>query len=184
MEFPILHTKRLLLREWEVSDAEALLSLYGDEDVVRYTPISTFKNIETAEKKIERFRNGFREKHDSIVWAVTSKDNGAILGECSIHSLTPEHKRLELGCSFTRDVWGKGIANESVKKVIDFAFNDFAAFDVNRIEACTDPRNISSMKLLEKLGFTKEGCLRQHEIEKGEFVDSVIYGLLKAEYVK
>lgn len=184
LHFPILETERLLLREWEASDGEALLAIYCDEDVVRYTPIIALTSIEVAQDKIERFRSGFREKQDSIVWAVVSKESGKIIGESSVHSFAPEHRRLELGCSFSKDIWGKGIATESVAKVIEFTFSDFPTFEVNRIEACTDPRNLASMKVLEKLGFTNEGCLRQREIEKGEYVDSVFFGLLRSEYKK
>jgi ribosomal-protein-alanine N-acetyltransferase len=184
MDFPILETERLLLREWEASDAEALLTIYGDEDVVRYTPIKAYTQLEQAIEKAESFRAWYREKQMSIVWAIVLKETGKIVGEISLHSFNKDHNRSEIGYAYSRETWGKGIATETVRKVTDFGFTDFPLFEINRIEAHTDPRNTSSARVLEKAGYTKEGHLRESEKLKGEFVDNVIYGLLRSEYKK
>ncbi len=184
MYFPILETERLLLREWEESDAADLFALYSNENVVLYTPITAYTSLEQAVTKAANFRDWFRVKQTSITWAVVLKDTGKIIGECSLHSLSPENQRAEVGYAYSPEVWGKGIASESIQKLVDFAFTDFSLFPINRLEANTDPRNIASAKLLEKLGFTKEGHLRQRNIEKGEVVDSVIYAMLRGEYKK
>ena len=184
MNFPILKTERLLLREWDVDDAKDFFEMYSLEEVVRYTPITAFTTLEQAAAKAASFRDWFRVKQASVVWAVVLKDTGKIIGECSLHSFSPENQRAEVGYAFSPLVWGKGIASESIRKIVDYGFTDFSLFQINRLEAHTDPRNTPSAKLLEKLGFTKEGHLRQYEIEKGESVDSVIYGLLRSEYIK
>lgn len=183
MDFPILETERLLLREWDIADAEDLFAFYSIEDVVRYTPITAYTTLEQAAKKAADFRDWFRVKQSSVTWAVVLKDTGNIIGECSLHSLSPENERAEVGYAYSPEVWGKGIASEAIRKIVDYAFTDFSLFPINRLEAYTDPRNNASAKLLEKLGFIKEGQLRQRHIQKGEAVDSVIYGLLRSEHI-
>ena len=182
--FPVLETERLLLREWDVADAEDLFAIYSNEDVVRYTPITAYTTLEQAVTKAANFRDWFRVKQASVVWAVVLKDTGKIIGECSLHSLSPENQRAEVGYAYSPEVWGKGIASESIQKIIDYAFTDFSLFPINRLEAYTDPRNTASAKLLENIGFAKEGHLRQRHIEKGEVVDSVVYAILGSEYEK
>jgi ribosomal-protein-alanine N-acetyltransferase len=182
MDFPILETERLLLREWDVTDAEDLFAFYSIEDVVRYTPITAYTTLEQAATKAADFRDWFRVKQLSVVWAVVLKETGKIVGECSLHSFSPKDQRAEVGYAYSPQVWGKGIGSESIRKIVDYAFTDFSLFPINRLEAYTDPRNVASAKILEKLGFIKEGRLRQRHIEKGEAVDSVVYGLLRDEY--
>ncbi len=184
MDFPILETERLLLREWDTADAEDLFAFYSIEDVVRYTPITAYTSLEQAVTKATAFRDWFRVKQLSVVWAVVLKESGKIIGECSLHSFSPENERAEVGYAYSPEVWGKGIASESIRKIVDFGFTDFSLFPINRLEAYTDPRNTASAKLLEKLGFTKEGHLRQRHIQKGEAVDSIVYAMLRSDYKK
>lgn len=68
---------------------------------------------------------------------------------------------------------------EALSNIIHFAFT---AMEINKIEAKIEPENIASIKLLEKLRFAKEGVLRQHEFEKGKYVDLAIFSILKNEY--
>lgn len=184
LDFPILETERLLLREWDTADAEDLFAFYSIEDVVHYTPITAYTTLEQAVTKAKNFRDWFRVKQSSVTWAVVLKDTRKIIGECSLHSFSPENERAEVGYAYSPEVWGKGIASESIRKIVDYGFTDFSLFPINRLEANTDPRNIASAKLLEKLGFTKEGHLRQRHIEKGEAVDSIVYAMLRGEYKK
>jgi len=184
MDFPILETERLLLREWDAADAPDLYELYRHENVVRYTPITVYHDIQRAIIGAQRFRDRFREKNSGIVWAIELKETGRIIGECGMNQWEVEHKRTDIGYSFNPEYWGKGYAYEAVSRLIYYALNDFPNFEINRLEAYTDPRNTASIKLLEKLGFTKEGHLRQREIEKGEVVDSVIYAMLRSDYKK
>ena len=90
-----------------------------------------------------------------------------------------EHNRIEIGYDLNPEYWGKGIMQEALSKIIHFAFT---SMKINKIEAKIEPENKSSIKLLEKLDFYKEGVLRQHEFEKGKYVDLAIFSILKSEY--
>ncbi|WP_242069728.1 GNAT family N-acetyltransferase [Paenibacillus dendritiformis] len=68
---------------------------------------------------------------------------------------------------------------EAARRVLSFGFRDMG---VNRIEAKVDPENIASERLLLRLGFQKEGVMRQQEFEKGRYVDIAVFSMLKCEY--
>jgi len=74
---------------------------------------------------------------------------------------------------------GKGLMHEALTALIGYGFG---ALDLNRIEADIDPRNTSSAKSLERLGFVKEGHLRERWIVDGEVSDTSLYGLLRADW--
>ncbi len=179
--FPILETERLILREWQDEDVNALFKLFGSEEVVRYTPVVCHTDPEQSMQTMRRFRARFHEKHEGIVWAVERKDTREVIGEAGIYEWSPQHFRLAIGYSLIPDHWGHGFATEMAREVVRYAFEDFPLFTVNRVEAQTDPVNQPSIHVLEKLGFTKEAYIRQGEFEKGRFVDLVLFSMLRAE---
>jgi RimJ/RimL family protein N-acetyltransferase len=65
--------------------------------------------------------------------------------------------------------------------LLDYAFTEL---DLNRVEADSDPRNERSARLLDRLGFTKEGLFRERCIVDGEVSDSAMYGLLRREWMR
>ncbi len=181
MEFPVLETERLILREWSVDDAADLFVFYSREEVFRYVASEPLTTMEQSTFLAASFRSWFRENKPSIVWAVVLKESGRVIGEISLHSWSPENFRTQIGYSFSPEVWGKGIAKEAATAVITYGFKDFYPFTINRIEATTSPENTASRKLLERLGFTEEAVLRDFVFEKGKFVDSVMYSLLRTD---
>ena len=84
-----------------------------------------------------------------------------------------------MGYGLAEAAWGQGFAAEAVGALPRHGFD---ALDLDRVEADIDPRNTASARLLERLGFTREGLLRERWIVDGEVSDSAIYGLLKREF--
>lgn len=82
------------------------------------------------------------------------------MGSCGYNYLDYEHARAEIGYDLAKAYWGKGYAAEAVSALVD---HGFTSLKLNRIEAKVDPRNVNSIKLLEKLEFTREGMLRGYE---------------------
>ena len=83
-----------------------------------------------------------------------------------------------MGYELNSKYWNKGIMSESLEMIMDFIFRET---DINRIEAYVEPMNTASLKLLESLGFTKEGLLRQYELCRGGLIDITIWGLLRSD---
>lgn len=68
---------------------------------------------------------------------------------------------------------------EALTAFLDYAFREL---DLNRVEADTDPRNVASIKTLERLRFVKEGVRRERWITDGQKSDTALYGLLRSEW--
>ena len=75
--------------------------------------------------------------------------------------------------------WGKALMSESLRSLVNYGFTNL---NLNRIEADIDPRNERSERVLQRLGFVKEGHLRQRWIVSGEVSDSALYGLLRSDW--
>jgi RimJ/RimL family protein N-acetyltransferase len=90
-----------------------------------------------------------------------------------------DNRRAELGYALGREHWGKGYMQEALRALLDYSFNEL---NLHRLEADVDPRNASSIRTLEKLGFRQEGYLRERWLVGGGIQDSLFYGLLRSEW--
>lgn len=173
-----LPTARLLLRPLEPSDASALFSLFSDSRVMRYWSSAPWDSVEFSKKFIERDQQAMAEgRHVRL--AITSRSDDALLGTCTLFEHVVQCRRAEVGFGLSPSVWGKGYATEAVGALLAFGFT---TLELNRVEADIDPRNSASSRCLQRLGFTKEGHLRERWIVAGEVSDSELYGLLRAEW--
>ncbi|KAB2625433.1 hypothetical protein D8674_017093 [Pyrus ussuriensis x Pyrus communis] len=86
----------------------------------------------------------------------------------------------ELGYVLGSKYWGKGIASQAVKLVADTIFKEWTHLD--RLEALVDVDNVGSQRLLEKVGFQREGVLRKYCMLKGRSRDMVIFSLLSTDW--
>ncbi len=84
-----------------------------------------------------------------------------------------------LGYAIAREHWGKGFATEAAQAVVAYGFR---TFKLAKIFARADPRNVGSVRVLEKVGMQREGLLRSHVVRRGERADRVYYGLLRAAW--
>jgi RimJ/RimL family protein N-acetyltransferase len=89
------------------------------------------------------------------------------------------NRRAELGFALGRNHWGQGFMAAALPAVLEFAFN---TMELHRVYADTDPRNDASIRVLERLGFRREGVLREHYLVQGEPQDAIMYGLLRSEW--
>jgi len=88
-------------------------------------------------------------------------------------------KQLEIGYSLVPNERGKGHGTEAVQIMVDYLF---LSRDATRIQAQTDQRNVASQKVLEKVGFKKEGILRRNFFIRGEWTDDYIYSILREKW--
>lgn len=176
--FPVLTTDRLTLRPLRPSDAPDVLVFRSDWEVQKYnSPVYT--SVAEAEDLIERLRAEF-EQQEGISWAVTLTSEDIVIGLFGFHHWSRHHRRAEIGYDLARAYWGRGIASEALRAMLPFGFR---RLDLHRIYANTIADNHESVRLLERLGFQREGTRRESSWEDdGTFHDSAIYGLLRREY--
>jgi RimJ/RimL family protein N-acetyltransferase len=177
-QLPTLTTERLRLRWLTPADAPALFAIFGDPEVCRYWGFAVLPDLAAAGALQRQIESHFADG-SLYQWGVAERDTGHIIGTCTLASITREHHRAEIGFALARAFWGKGFMSEALPALLRHAFGEM---ELHRIEADVDPRNLASMRLLERLGFQREGYLRERHHMNGEIQDAVLYGLLRHEW--
>ena len=170
-----LFGKRLILRQLHVNDAPALFEVLSDDNVMLFWSSGPHTDIEETQKYIA-WNADSTVGH--ICWAITL-DEVTALGWVVL--LPRRQNTFELGYILGRSHWRKGYVSEAVGMALDFAFNHL---DARRIMADTDPDNMASIALLEKLGFRQEGHLREEWETHIGVRDSLLFGLLRSEWLQ
>ncbi len=173
--FPTLETDRLILRELTKEDAEGIFACFSNEGVTRYYGLETFEKIEQAEKIVDFFSKSYSEKR-GIRWGIERKGTKGIIGTIGFNTWLPKHKRAEIGYEIHPNYWRNGYTLEAVLKVISHGFDKL---DLTRIGAVVFIENKASNNLLEKVGFQKEGVLRDYMYQNGKAYDTYVYSLLR-----
>ncbi|WP_375058243.1 GNAT family N-acetyltransferase [Zobellella sp. DQSA1] len=175
--FPVVETKRLILRPLAISDSESLLAIFSDPEVMQYWNTAPWATIQDAFDFVNGSNDSMRNR-ESITLGVYLKSSDELAGKCMLFNYDRESKRAEIGFGLSRLCWGKGYINEAGEALIQYGFN---VLGLRRIEAEIDPDNLSSAKALEKLGFSREGLLRQRWEVNGIVSDSALYGRLASD---
>ena len=175
---PTLETARLRLRWLDEADAPALFTIFSDADVCRYWSSPPYEALAEAVALVDEIHRLFRAK-TLFEWGVAERETDAVIGTVTLAHLDPQNRRAELGFSVARARWGQGIASEAVTAALAFGFTTLG---LHRVEADVDPRNAASIRVLEKLGFAREGLMRERWIVGEERCDSLFLGLLAREW--
>lgn len=175
---PVLHTARLRLRPFVQDDAGALFALQCNPRVLRYWDAPPWTDRDRAEAFLAACLQ-MREDGSGARSAIETLADNAFIGWCSMFRWNPVYRSLGIGYCFDEPAWGHGYATEAVRGMLQWAFG---ALDLNRVEAELDSRNAASARVLEKLGFEREGLRREDCVVSGEVSDSWIYGLLHRDW--
>jgi ribosomal-protein-alanine N-acetyltransferase len=175
---PTLRTARLRLRPLRDGDAAALLAIFSDPRVMRYWSTPPWAGLEQAQAFIERSRDAMLTG-DALRLGIERQGDTALIGQCTLFDIVAPSRRAEIGFSMAAEAWGHGFMHEALSALLE---HGFGALNLHRIEADIDPRNAASARCLERLGFRREGLLRERWIVVGEVSDSALYGLLAREW--
>ena len=164
-----------MLRPFVAADAAAVQRLAGDpliSDTTLNIPHPYADGI--AEAWIPTHETEWREGR-SVTFAI--EGDGELRGAIRL-TLTPAHRRAEVGYWISRAWWGRGIATEAVRAMIAFAFG---RLDLNRVQATHFVRNPASGRVMEKCGMIREGTHREKFMKSGRFEDVVEYAILRSD---
>lgn len=176
-KFPIIESERLVYREFSLSDTKDLYFIRSNHEVMNYMDSYVHKTIQDSEKLIESVHESFKNQ-SGISWAIIEKSTNNFIGYFGYWRIIKEHCRAEIGYALKPEFWGKGLMQETMKRMINFGFKDM---NFHSIEANVNPKNEKSIQLLEKINFKKEAYFRENYLFNGKFIDSIIYSLLESD---
>jgi ribosomal-protein-alanine N-acetyltransferase len=177
--FPPIETERLILRQIQESDTEAMFALFSDEQVMEFSGGKfPHRSVEESREFIRKLGEWYKG-HECIEWGITRKGNDTLIGTCGFHGFGEGFHRAEIGYELLPAYWRQGIMSEALQAIVTFAF---ATMGLSRIEAIVDEGNERSQGILLKLGFTHEGTLRQRFFFRDRFWDEHHFGFLKSEW--
>ena len=172
-------TTNLTLRPFTEDDAGAVFAYWSSDSGWERFNASVPSNFTPYDAESFVAEMSARSREDRPNWAVVQL--GVVVGVVSL-TFEQHFGIAVVGYGVHGDLRGRGFAVEAAGAVIDQAFAKYP--QLQRIRAHTDLENASSMRVLEKLGFTHEGTLRSNQFVKGRFCDEVVFGLLREEWIR
>jgi RimJ/RimL family protein N-acetyltransferase len=175
----LLTTRRLILRPLQESDAAAMFAYRSRPDVSRYQVWCPADETEIR---------GFIGKQRATVpdtpgtWfslAITLRDTGEMIGDIGLHFPEHEPAQMEVGITLSPGFRKRGFAGEALEEAIRLAFFSLGK---ERVFASVDPRNLDSIRMLERAGMGKEAYFRGRMIIRGELVDDAVYSIRKSDF--
>ncbi len=171
----LLTTERLLVREWEDSDASAALAIFGDERVSRWlTP--DVQTVPDEESMRDRFRS-WREEEDGVDaelvrfvgrWALVRSEDHVVVGALVLRTMPPHDEDIEVAWQLVPEHWGHGYASEGTRALARWAFDQSAP----ELFAVVKPGNERAAWIAKRLGMEWVG-----ETEKYYDQSLVVYRL-------
>jgi RimJ/RimL family protein N-acetyltransferase len=177
----LIQSDRLILQPIKAEDAEAIFG-YRSNAI-----INQFQGWIPA--TIDDVHDFIRNKVSVVIdqpdtWfqlVIVKKDNGELIGDIGIHFLESESLQVEIGFTLNCEQHGKGFATEALTRILNFLFRKL---NKHRVIASIDPRNEKSIKVVERLGMRKEAHFRKSLWINNEWVDDLIYAILKEEWLE
>lgn len=177
-KLPTIDGQRTRLRWISRTDVDGLFRIFSDPEVMRYWSTPPLEDRDAAIALLADIHDGFRRRF-LMKWGVALIPSDDLIGTVTLIHLDLTHRRAEIGYALNREFWGKGYIQESLQSLLAYAFGEL---NLHRLEADVDPRNAASIRTLERLGFQREGYLRERWHVGGEVQDALFFGLLRHDW--
>ena len=170
----------LALREIRAEDAEAAFVWGSDREYFRFLPFEPVVSMDQERAFVEEvIRVANAKPRLDYHLAVTIAATDELVGLVDLRITSVRHRSAELGFGLCRHARGHGYATQAARLLMEFGFS---ALGLHRIHACHHPDNVASSSVLERLGMTREGHLRENLLDHGRWRDSVVYSVLEHEW--
>ncbi len=174
-----LEGPRIILRPPVLSDTDIINAHVQVPDICRYTFISRLSTIESTREYIRNTRKWWRSgrnQHFAIVW----KNPQCVIGMIGLSAIDHKNRNAELGYWLAKKYWGQGLTPEAIRLILDYSFKDLK---LRRIYAHVMHPNKPSIRVMEKIGFQREGYLRKAVFQNGRWLDEILFAILKEDYL-
>ena len=175
-----LQTERLVLREFIEADWPAVLAYHSTPGYQRFYP-----EIGCTESDARAFVSRFlqwqqEEPRSKYQWAVVLQRQARLIGNCGIRKNEPNSPAGEIGCELAQQHWGRGYPAELSGPLLRFGFE---VLGLHRLYAHCLAENTAAVYWMEKLGMRQEGRLRENVYIRGQWHDTLVYGILRQEWI-
>lgn len=177
---PAISTDRIAIRQVHSSDLQDLFEINGDDAVTRFLPYATWQTLEDGGAWLARMQ-ALAATGTGAQLVITRNADRKVIGTVLLFKFDEPSSRIELGYVLGRAHWRQGLAGEALCALCGYAFGPLR---IRRIEAEVNPDNLASNALLLRLGFVREGLLRQRWVAKGAAYDTHLYGCLAQDWLR
>lgn len=174
-----LETERLLLRPPTEADIPAMIEVLGS-DAVYQTTLNIPRPYTPADARawVERTRGNWASGA-AASFSIIRREDGQLVGGMGLRNFDELHAKAEIGFAIGQPFWGMGYATEAGRAVVRYGF---AERGLNRIWGGHFEGNEASARVQQKLGFHREGVLRQDLRKDGRWIDSVIWAITRSDW--
>ncbi len=172
--FPVLTTARLILREPQPTDADALFRVRSNPALMEFIPRPVARTPADAATVLTMMSDGLA-RGEKINWAITRPADDELIGVIGYVNIYPEHHRAEIGYILRDDCHRQGLMSEALAAAVAYGF---AEMKLHSIEAIIRPANTASRTLIERHGFVLEGAFKENCYFNGAYLDSLVYSKL------
>jgi RimJ/RimL family protein N-acetyltransferase len=149
----ILETTRLILRHQVIEDLDDLWALYQNPNITRHIPDAP-RSREEAREELEWHMHGHPRRPELGLWGTIHKETGRFIGRCGLLPWEIEGvQEVEVAYTISEDFWGKGLASEAARGIVQYAFDDL---NLTRLVCLIEPENIASQKVAQRMGMRLE----------------------------
>jgi len=177
--FPEIRTDRLALRDLEPSDGPRVFSYHKHPDVARFQTWATdsVDSVQSYIRSLSAVEPGTPGGWYQV--GIFLPDSGKLIGDCGFRVLASDPEQAEVGITLAPEFQGKGYATEALRALLNYLL---VTLGKHRVFGSVDPRNVSSMKLLERVGMRKEAHFVKSLQFRGEWADDVVFAILASEW--
>jgi diamine N-acetyltransferase len=167
---------QIYLRPLERADAPRLVPWFNDPEVTRYLAVHRPLNLQQEEEFLARLG---QSEHDVVLGIAVGQDD-ALIGVTGLHRIDYTHRHADFGISIgTRSEWGKGYGTEATTLMLQYAFE---GLNLHRVRLLVYEDNACGRHVYEKIGFRREGVLRQERYAAGRYWDTITMAMLREEW--
>jgi len=172
-----IHTERLLLREITWNDLESIHRLHSVPEVDEYNTLGIPGDIdETRELMRPDIEAKGKDPQSRYTWRIILKNSGEFIGLAGMTLSNNKFKLGEIYYKLLPEYWGKGYATEVARQLI---ITGFDTFHLHKVEAGVATGNERSIRVLEKVGMTREGLRRKILPIRGVWKDNYHYAIVE-----
>lgn len=169
----MFHSTRICLTPLHDEDAPLMFAWINDRELRRLN--GPYRPVHPGEHRA--WFDGVQRRSDLVIFGIRLREADRLIGTCQLHDIHSVHRSAELQIRIgDAENRGKGYGTEAARLLLDFAFGDL---NLRRVQLHAFVDNTAALRCYEKVGFVREGLLRQAAYVDGRYVDVVTMGLLR-----